>query len=265
MERDDGRQFADYAGVKYSTLMNWLEDGCSSLEKIYQEIWVEATNTPCENNFLFQEVRRAIFLVAITVGIWMVLENYPASATESPDGPPTAVEAAKLYRDGADRGDAVEQCKLGYAYVHGEGVTKDPVEAIKWYRKSAAQGCARAQCNLGWAYNKGVGVEKDGAQALACYRESAAQGNAIAQCNLGSMYYTGQEVAIDVAEAAKWYRKSAEQGCAVAQYNLGVMYESGEGVSQDFGEAANWYRNAAQHGDAEAADALNQLLSRNRD
>jgi hypothetical protein len=51
----------------------------------------------------------------------------------------------------------------------------------------------------------------------------------------------------------------------VAQYNLGVMYESGEGVSQDFGEAANWYRNGAQQGNEEAADALNQLLRRNRD
>ena len=44
----------------------------------------------------------------------------------------------------ADRGDAMEQCDLGWAYAHGDGVPKDPAEAVKWYRKSAGQGNAVA-------------------------------------------------------------------------------------------------------------------------
>ena len=60
----------------------------------------------------------------------------------------------------------------------------------------------------------------------------------------------------------KWYLKAAEQEKADAQYNLGYMYAEGRGVAQDDAEAMKRYLKASEQGDAEAAQALQELLVR---
>ena len=57
-------------------------------------------------------------------------------------------EAVRLYRIAAEQGYADAQCYLGYCYVKGLGVEKDPKEAVKWYRKAAEQGHADAKAAL---------------------------------------------------------------------------------------------------------------------
>ena len=81
----------------------------------------------------------------------------------------------------AEQGDANAQCYLGYCYLNGKDVEKDPREAVKWFRKSAEQGLKEAQGYLGYCYFKGDGVEKDLREAVKWYRKSAEQGDALAQ------------------------------------------------------------------------------------
>ncbi|HEY9548828.1 MAG TPA: tetratricopeptide repeat protein, partial [Kiloniellaceae bacterium] len=79
-------------------------------------------------------------------------------------------------------------------------------------RRAAEQGEARAQSNLGFYYMKGEGVERDPAEAARWWRAAADQGLPQAQFNLGMLYEQGEGVGTDLQEAARWYERAAAQG-----------------------------------------------------
>ena len=164
--------------------------------------------------------------------------------------------AVELYKQAAEMSDAHAQCRWGWCYDTGNGVSQSWTDAVNWYRKSAEQGYARAQCNLGWCYNTGNGVSKSWTDAVNWYRKSAEQGAARAQFNLGLCYANGNGVSQSWTDAVNWYRKSAEQGNAYAQCNLGECYEKGNGVSQDFDVANRWYKKAAAQGNNRANNLM---------
>ena len=86
------------------------------------------------------------------------------------------------------------------------GLEKDEVEAVRLYRLGADQGDAQAQSNLGFMYRNGLGgLEKDDAEAVRLYRLSAYQGFAKAQFNLGNMYRYGLEVQANTESAFAWF------------------------------------------------------------
>jgi len=170
------------------------------------------------------------------------------------------VEAAKVCRVSAEKGDAQAQYKLGYMYSHGQRVPQDYTEALRWYSKSADQGNAMGQSGLGYLYSHGEGVPQDYVKALGLYHKAADQGNAMAQYILGQIYYHGYGVPQDNVEAACWYRKAADQGYAYAQFNLGYMYSYGYVVQRDRAEAERWYHKAADQGDEYAQCALGMRI-----
>src|SRR6188508_3186139 len=61
-------------------------------------------------------------------------------------------EAARLFRQAAERGLPRAQRSLGELYQSGQGVAKDETEAVKWYRRAADKGDAKAQSDLGSMY-----------------------------------------------------------------------------------------------------------------
>lgn len=72
-------------------------------------------------------------------------------------------------------------------YEHGEGISLDLVQAAEVYRLGAEQANAPAQCNLAAMYFQGWGVEQDHAKALAWYCTSAQQGNLEKQTKLSTI------------------------------------------------------------------------------
>ena len=72
-------------------------------------------------------------------------------------------------------------------YAAGRGVPQDAVEAIRLWRLAAARGDAGAQANLGQMYYEGRGVPQDDAEAARWFRLAADQGHAGAQQLLASM------------------------------------------------------------------------------
>jgi TPR repeat protein len=207
-------------------------------------------------------------------------------------------EALRIYRDGAEKGDARAQVRLGWLYLRGLGVSRDDAEALHWFRKAAEQGEPHAAATLGQMYGSGRGVTasdaeavkwlriaadagvatgqfdlgvmyrsgrgglpQDDAKALEWFRAAAAQGNPQAEVNIGVMYEKGIAVPKDLGEAAKWYAKAADRGYSEGQRFLGDMYASGMGVPKDAGEAIRWYQKAADQGDAAAKQALASLQS----
>ena len=82
----------------------------------------------------------------------------------------------------ADRGDAVAQRIVGFAYDNGEdGLPHDTSEAVALFQKAAMQGDARAQRLLGIHLKAGDGIAADPVAALDWFEKAAAQGDVVAQ------------------------------------------------------------------------------------
>jgi TPR repeat protein len=70
-------------------------------------------------------------------------------------------KAAWLYGKATEQNHPKAQFYLGYMYLKGRGVNKDPQKALELITKSASQGYYQAQYLLAQMYLKGVGVQKN--------------------------------------------------------------------------------------------------------
>jgi uncharacterized protein len=129
----------------------------------------------------------------------------------------------------------------------------DHAGAAQLFLKAVKAGNVRSAYVLGYLYMKGDGVPKDPARAAALFLDAAQKGESGAAWGLGELYETGQGVPDNWIEAAKWYRKSAELGNKLGEAALGRAYEYGVGVPLDLNEAVVWYDKAAAQGDSKAA------------
>lgn len=125
------------------------------------------------------------------------------------------------FQDGADAGNAEDQCNLGKCYYQGQGIPQNYYSAVIWFRKSAEQKWAEGQYYLGRSYFYGQGFPKP-----------------------------------DYEQAVKWFQQAAKQNYADAQYQLGLCYEKGQGVKQDAKMARKWFEKAAKNGHAKASRKL---------
>lgn len=64
-------------------------------------------------------------------------------------------EAAKLYQEAADEGDAYAKWRLAYAYYNADGVDLDFDKAKKLLEEAAKAGCEEAKCDIACSYMYG--------------------------------------------------------------------------------------------------------------
>ena len=198
-------------------------------------------------------------------------------------------ETAEIRRS-AEQGDAWAQCKLGFCYFAGIGVSKNVKEAVRWFGKADEQGHPWAPfALLFYYYDSGAdlnnyeeaqrladktekqfltakrarsGVSKEAEDTVRWFRKSAEQGNVWAQGVLGACYMAGEGVSPDSEEGMRWVRKAAEQGNAWAQLALGICCQEGMGGAKDKKEGAHWIRKAAEQGIALAQVELAYCYNR---
>jgi uncharacterized protein len=141
-----------------------------------------------------------------------MMKEMRSAAGSAPPGPQKkdgGTSDMATIREGASRGDAESQTKLGFLYDNGLGVPQDYAKARQWYEQAAAQGESYAQLNLGLLYDNGWGVPQDYAMARRWWELAAAQGNAAAQINLGLLYANGQGVPQNDVKAYIWWDLAA--------------------------------------------------------
>lgn len=161
-------------------------------------------------------------------------------------------EAAKWYRQAAEKGYSGAMVGLGILYADGAGVDEDTQEALRWYRKAVEMGNADAMVQLGKMYDEGQGVGENRKEAVGWYRKAAEKGHSGAMYDLGYKYAEGEGVKIDLGEAVRWYQKAAEKGLTEAMVMLGEIYDEGKkGIAKDPGEAVRWYQEAAEKGSSD--------------
>ena len=159
----------------------------------------------------------------------------------------------------ADSGDARAERALAFAYLRGQGVTKDLGAAARWSQAAAEQGDAEAQYLAGSLYRDGAGVPRDTTRAFVWFAKAAAAGQLKAMHNLAIAYVQGDGTAKDDAAAVAWFAKAAAAGYVDSAFDLAVLYEKGQGVPQDAKLALRWYRTAAAAGDIQAATRAKML------
>ena len=75
-------------------------------------------------------------------------------------------------RVAAEQGHPMAQHGLGFMYLEGECLEKDPRQAAVWFEKAANQGLAGSQTTLAMMYQEGNGVERDPEAARRWYQKA---------------------------------------------------------------------------------------------
>ncbi|MDR1311560.1 MAG: SEL1-like repeat protein [Burkholderiaceae bacterium] len=96
-------------------------------------------------------------------------------------------KAIPMLTDMAEKGVARAQSVLGFAYMEGVGVEKDPISGFRWLMRAAQQNFAYAQYQLGIAYLKGNGVNPNRKSAREWLARAAEQGNLPAQLAVSAL------------------------------------------------------------------------------
>ena len=116
----------------------------------------------------------------------------------------TVQSAISVLQSQADDGNIVAQAKLGYEYLFGDGVPKDPALAFKWSYRAAVAGNSLAAKDVCAAYFIGGGVSQNKQAGFEWCWIAANHDDPIAQRNLVSLYRNGVGVDKDIALAYAW-------------------------------------------------------------
>ena len=160
-----------------------------------------------------------------------------------------AAIAVPLYRKAGEKGDLPAMYELAQSYKYGRGVARDDVEAFAWFQRAADGGHAPAMTALAECYAQGVGVRvRDDSAAFSWYSKAARLGDYAAMAGLGQSYLDGRGTARDPVEAIRWLSVAADHRNGAGMAALSSCYRSGEGLAPDWERAAFWAQAAANIG-----------------
>ena len=161
-------------------------------------------------------------------------------------------------RSKASGGDAKAQIDLAIRYRDGKGTAKDDAQAMQWAHRAADAGNADAMDFVGFAYLRGAVVKRNPAIAIAYFKEAADE-SAQAAFNLGQCYFGAQGTAQDCEKALEWWKKAAEKGHGRAAANAAMAYRSGEGVQSDPALSRRFAERAAELNDPSGLVLLGEM------
>ena len=168
-----------------------------------------------------------------------------------------AKDIAELQRLAAS-GDAKAQLELAIALRDGKGIAKNDAEAMQWAHKAADAGLPDALDFVGFAYLRGAVVKRNPPIAIA-YFKAAADESAAAAFNLGQCYFGAQGTEQDCAKALDWWKKAAERGHGRAAAVAAMAYHAGEGIPADPVLARKLAERAAELNDPSGLVFLGEL------
>ncbi|MBD5306498.1 MAG: hypothetical protein HDS14_02580 [Bacteroides sp.] len=160
------------------------------------------------------------------------------------------VAALKWLKVGAEADDAVAQCGLAIAYLHGEGTKKDIQKVEFWAAKSAKSGYAYAQSLLG---DLNYNVNHNYKEAIYWWEKAANQNDGHSIQQLANLYFNGDGVPKDEKEAFMWVERGAENGDVDAMVTMADALIYGDrGLEIDYAKALQWYEKAIATGNLSA-------------
>jgi len=158
------------------------------------------------------------------------------------------LEAARLVRPLADRGDARAQFLMGQMLFFGLGMERNDAQAATFYGLAAQAGNTEAQYRLGYLHATGQGVAYDASAAERYWIAAASKGHRGAIVALSDFYHEGLYRKEDEVLARRWLNRAAVTGDIEAMYKLGRRLMTPETVATDFRRAYAWLYIAAYRG-----------------
>ncbi len=184
----------------------------------------------------------------------LVAAFFMSVSTLSADNP---IELETLRRQAAS-GDVKVQLDLAIRYRDGKGVGKDDVEALKWAHRAADAGNADAMDFVGFAYLRGAVIRRNPEIAIAYFKAAAAESTQAA-FNLGQCYFGAQGTEQDIPKALESWKKAADGGHGRAAASLAMVYLAGEGVAPDAVQARRFAERAAELNDPSGLVVLGEM------
>lgn len=187
-----------------------------------------------------------------------------------PELPQSYQKAFNCFEKAAKKGNEQAYFRLGFMFLSGQGVKKDPKIAKKWFEKAPLinhkEGLSESlqklfslfkieNENSNSIYNIGKMLieAKDVELGLEWVKEAALRGDLEAQVDLGNRHLLGTNVNKSKKEAYKFFLLAANQGHPEAQYQVGHLLSKGfSGQEKDITEALNWFKKAADQSHFEA-------------
>lgn len=174
----------------------------------------------------------------------------------------------KALEAAADQGNPQALFDRALYYVEGKTVERNLEEAAKLWRQSAERGYLRAQYNYGLCCLHGIGVKKDLREAVRWLDHVVTKGEVSileykgpARFELATTkqdkinqvgYHAGQ--ASSYTERGAWRFALGE-----AEFLLGLAYYQGDGFPQDRDKAIRWWKLAAKEHNEDARIVLNKI------
>ena len=171
--------------------------------------------------------------------------------TEFPDDP---AQAARWYRQAAEKGHVMAQNELGFMYASGRGVERSYEQAMFWYGKAADQidvtetvdpyplfeaspvkgWASEAAENLGMLYLAGRGVPKNEEMGAQWIRMAATKSaNVSAQAQLGYLYLDGRGLPEDPESGYRWIKQASDNYYEHATLDLALLEATGYGTARN--------------------------------
>lgn len=260
--------------------------GQRDVHKDYSEAFKWATHSSVQNHPL------GIFNLAVIYDAGLGVKADPKEALELYKQSFTGLKGL------ADKGDAQAQGCIGFMYLTGKGVAKDPAQAEKYlldsatkdpspsalhnlgyfylvrdnpqdgdkafeyFKKAADSGCPASQYQLGLMYLSGKGVPKDTSTAFRYISLAHIGDNEKAATVLGIMLMDGIGTIVNPSRAFKILSEEAKKGDTEAEFRTGLIYLSGEGAPQNEKKAFEYINDAATKGHAGAIYALASMYEK---
>lgn len=158
----------------------------------------------------------------------------------------------------AESGDTAAQVALSIRYRDGKDVATDDALAMRWAHRAADAGNADAMDFVGFAYLRGAVVKRNPVVAFG-YFKAAAEKSVQAAFNLGQCYFGAQGAEQDCAKALNWWKKAAARGHGRAASTAAMALLSGEGVAHDAAEARRLAERAAELNDPSGLVVLGEM------
>jgi TPR repeat protein len=158
-----------------------------------------------ENTFIFLEAFMHTLIVVIIASVLLAASgcsSVPGDAALRSGHPE---QAADLYRQGAEQGDASAALRLGLLIDEGRVSASKYGEAGDWFKRGCDLGNLPACHNVGVSYEYGKnGLHRDYTMAHHFYLKAAVEGYMQSQYNLASLYSNNFVTPPNEVEGLKW-------------------------------------------------------------
>jgi len=177
---------------------------------------------------------------------------------------PDEVAAREMFEAAADIGGApAAHANLAFMHLKGMGgLPMDNKSAFSHYQKAAKMGDESGKNGLGYCYLNGIGVERNPEVAFNYFTSAANGGYDEAMYNLGVMYTQGLGTQQNLQQALAMFLKAAQKGHVHSMYHAAVLLydsttaatsaspfgSSSTGTAADCSRAVQLYKQVAELG-----------------